>query len=153
MTAVNMKVTNFQLQNNDNTVFDLYQYGKDSFVLLVFFRGAWCSYCKRQLKDLQANVQEFGKLHIKIIAISSDTKLKSSLLKTFLKLDFPVLADRDFQVINQFNLKTIYKDKPTSKPAVFLISPKKKIEYEYIGQDYDDRLAAKQILINCQELL
>jgi len=137
---------NFALQNNDGSNVDVKSYLSSSRLLLVFFRGAWCNHCKKQLKELQSNLSKFDKLNIKIIALSCDNKLNSSLLKDFLKLDFPVLSDSEFKVINSFNLRTEYKGTPVAKPAIILFDQEGSELYRYVGVDYDDRIATTELL-------
>ncbi len=144
MTVVNME--NIVLQNNDDSRFDLFKYQDKNNLLLIFFRGAWCGHCKKQLSGLQKRLSELEKMNYKVVAISGDSKLKSSLLKIFLKLDFPVLADENFSVIDKYNLKTEYKNKPVSKPAVFLYNSEHQEVYSYIGEDYNDRLGADTLI-------
>jgi len=143
---------NFTLQNNDGSPLDLYQYQGNANLLLIFFRGVWCNVCKKQLKELNENFEGIEKeLNTKIVAISSDTKLKSSLLKTFLRLKFPVLADEELTVIKSFGLETTDKSRRVSKPSVFLIGPDHEIIYQYVGQEYDDRLTAEEIIANIKK--
>lgn len=143
---------NFILKNNDSSDFNFYDYQGDSNLLIVFFRGAWCNHCKKQLVEINNVLTELTSLKTKVIAVSSDTAFKSSLLKTFLKLPFPVLSDNSFEVINYFNLKTTYKEHEVAKPAVFLISPSHEIIYQYIGADFDDRIDTRTILNNIKQL-
>jgi peroxiredoxin len=137
-----------ELQDNQGVPFKLSNYQINDFLLLIFFRGAWCNHCKKQLQEIERYKAEFDQQHTKLLAISCDTNFHSSLLKSFLKLSFPVISDKDFAIIDKFNLKTIYKDQTISKPAIFLFSPEQKILFQYIGEEYDDRLSAKTILEN-----
>lgn len=146
-------MNNFILQNNDGSPLDSYQYQGDKNLLLIFFRGAWCNVCKKQLKELNARLPEVDALNTKVLAISSDTKLKSSLLKTFLRLNFPVLADETLTVINAFGLETTDKGRRIAKPSVFLLNPQHETIYQYIGQEYDDRLTAQEIIANITEAI
>lgn len=115
-------------------------------LLLVFFRGAWCNHCKKQLFELNNYVERLGESNVKVAAVSSDTRFKSSLLKTFLKLKFPVFSDEDFNLIGAMDLKTEYQDKQIAKPSVFFYSPERKLLFSYIGSEYDDRLSAAEII-------
>jgi peroxiredoxin len=146
------KIENFKLENFDGSQFDLYDFGKDNDVLLIFFRGAWCDYCKQQLKDFQDHLSEFNKHGVKLAAIASDTKFKLSLLKTFLGLDFTVLADDNFKVIDSLNLRAEYKGQQVSKPAVFLLNKRQEVIFQQIDESYDDRVAAKSILAKISDL-
>ncbi|MBU1131916.1 peroxiredoxin family protein [Patescibacteria group bacterium] len=143
---------NFILENNDGTPFDLYQYQGNENLLMIFFRGAWCNHCKKQLRGINNLSAYFEKLGMRIVAVSSDTKFKSSLLKNFLKLKFPVISDSNFEIIDSFDLRTRYKEAEVAKPAVFIFSPNHEILFHYIGENYDDRLSGRAILLEAERL-
>ncbi len=137
---------NLELRDNQDNAFKMSDYQGKDYLLLLFFRGAWCNHCKRQLQEIEKHHPEFTALHTKLIALSCDNNFNSSLLKSFLKLNFPVISDKNFKIIDQFKLRTNYKNKTVSKPAVFFFSPKQEIIFQYVGEEYDDRLSAKKIL-------
>jgi peroxiredoxin len=147
------RMKNYILQNNNGEDFDFYKYQEDKSLLILFFRGVWCNYCKTQLKEINDNLADLEKLNLKIIAISSDTKFNSSLITKFFRLKFPVLADPNFEVINDFKLKTTYKDKQIAKPAVFLFSPEHEELFQFIGDTYDDRMAAEDLMPQLKKIL
>ncbi len=136
---------NFILKNNNEEDFDLFEYQGDAYLLLVFFRGVWCNLCKKQLKQINELFDKFQNKNIKILAVSSDTKLRSSLLKKFLSLNFSVLSDAGLDLINHFKLKTQTDDRDVSRPAVILISPKHEVLIKKMGQDYEDLLSGQEI--------
>ena len=136
----------YKTKNNDQSDFSFYDYQGDSNLIILFFRGAWCNYCKKQLQEIQKNISELENLNFKIISISSDSKMNSSILKTFLKLSFPVLSDSDFKIINDYNLKVKYKAKEVSKPAIFIYNKKHEEIFNVIGDTYEDRLSAEALL-------
>lgn len=143
---------NFTLHNNDNSSFKLFDFQGGKILVLIFFRGAWCNHCKKHLLEIQSMMKEFDKLNVKFLAVSSDTKFNSSLLKEFLKLSFPVVSDAKFKLIDYFKLKTKYKNKNVAKPSLFIFSPKHEIIYQYIGKRYDDRMGGKALLKILTEL-
>lgn len=120
------------------------QFGKN--LLVIFFRGAWCNHCKKQLFELNNFIERLSDIGVSVVAVSSDSRFKSSLLKTFLKLKFPVFSDESFALIDAFGLKTEYQEKQISKPSVFLFSSEGKLLFNYIGTEYDDRLSASEIV-------
>ncbi|HCC23265.1 TPA: hypothetical protein DF272_03735 [Candidatus Falkowbacteria bacterium] len=148
-----MRFNDFTLTAPDNSNFNLYEYGQNNPVLLIFFRGAWCGYCKKQLIELAKNIDFFNQKNIKIVAISNDSQLKSSLLKTFLKLPFPILSDPDTKLITDLGLTTVYKTHKTSKPAVYLISSEHDVLFSYVGEEYDDRLSIDMLKQKIHESL
>lgn len=137
---------NFELQNNDDSRFNLKEYTGNNRLLVIFFRGAWCNYCKKQLKEIQNSLFEFDKLNIRIIALSCDSKLNSSLLKEFLKLEYPVLSDSAFKIIDYFEFRTKHKGKDVSKPAILLFNPEGKEIFRHVGVDYDDRIGTEKLI-------
>jgi len=134
------------LQNNDGSKFDVAKYQGKNGLLVVFFRGAWCNYCKKQLKEIQNHLSEFEQLATKVLALSCDSKLNSSLLKEFLKIDYPILSDADFKIIDAFSFRTVYKGKEVSKPAVILFNQDSVEVYRYVGKDFDDRIETEKLL-------
>jgi peroxiredoxin len=144
---------NFQLENNDNSLFDFYAFAEEEPALVIFFRGAWCRHCQHELQDFQTHTAELNTLGVKVVAISSDTKLKSSLLKTFLKLDFSVLSDANFNLIDRLNLKTKYKEQIVSKPALYFIAREKEILFEIVSDSYDDRPSAASVVQRIKKLV
>lgn len=143
---------NLELKNIDDSVIDLSDYLNQRRLLLIFFRGAWCNYCKKQLKEIQSKISEFDKLNIKIIALSCDNKLNSSLLKEFLRLDYLVLSDSEYKVIDSFDFRTTYKGKEVSKPAVILFDNSGTELYRCVGRDFDDRIDTNELLNDLSRL-
>jgi len=45
-----------------------------SFTMLVFYRGLHCPICKMYLRDLDRKLNDFAKLGVEAVAISTDTK-------------------------------------------------------------------------------
>ncbi len=137
---------NYILQDNNNNEFNFSDYQENNFLGLIIFRGAWCNLCKKQLKEIQELLSDFTNLNVKLLAISPDSKLKSSLLKTFLKVQFPILSDEKMEVINDFNILENFKGQQLPKPAIFLYNPDGQLILEKIGDNYEDSLSGKNIL-------
>lgn len=140
-----MVAPNFQNMTTSQEMFDLYQYQGSDFLLLIFYRGSWCNACRDQLRQINQNYDEFQKLKTKIVAISSDTLLNTSLLANLLQSKFPLLSDTDFKIFELYNLPK-FEDKKKIIPALFLVNQKHEIIYSYIGKDYKDRPDTKELL-------
>ncbi|THU34906.1 AhpC/TSA family protein [Niastella caeni] len=139
-------------------IFDLNAAISQKPTILIFYRGGWCPYCNKQLSGIQEIEPELKKMGYQIIAISTDSpdNLRSSTEKN--KLEYMLLSDADLNASKQFGLA--YKapaayDKllPTSSggknldkllpvPAVFFISKKGNIRFEYIDVDFKQRISA-----------
>ena len=60
------------------------------YVVLMFYRGHWCTLCRRHLSHYQANLGALDALGIVPIAASVDDAARTRGLKTELGLTFPV---------------------------------------------------------------
>ncbi|MBU1075374.1 peroxiredoxin family protein [Patescibacteria group bacterium] len=142
------KAKNFQLKNTDGKQFDLYEYQDDSLILLVFFRGEWCKDCREQLTELNANYLWFKKKNIKIVAVSSDDQLFTSILREIIKSKFPILSDHSWKIFELYGFKRP-TDEKRIKPALFLFNAKHQILYQYIGKSKKDRPSIKSLKKLC----
>ena len=79
---------------------------ENDFVIVSFYRGAWCAYCNIELRALQERNNEFKQLGAKLIAISPQSPDASMTTKEKNELEFEVLSD---------NKNIIAKDKGLSK--------------------------------------
>jgi len=73
-------------------------------LVIKFFRGRWCPYCSTELeawRDLYERLRESGLL---MIAISPQTPRQSDFMIAQHSLPFPILADADNAVAQQFGL-------------------------------------------------
>lgn len=138
------KVKNFVLKDYKDEVFDLFEFQNKSDLLLLFFRGEWCSQCRKQLSDLNKNFNWFKKNNVKIVALSSDNELFTSILIEILKPKYPILSDSSWQVFNLYGFKKPI-DPKRIKPTILLISKDHNIKYSYIGLNYLDRLTIPQL--------
>lgn len=59
----------------------------ENFTMLVFYRGLHCPMCSKQLKDLQAKLDDFAKRGVNVIALSSDNEERASEAKQLWGLD------------------------------------------------------------------
>lgn len=143
---------NFLLKNNDATDFDLYDYQGNGYLVLIFFRGAWCGHCKKQLVELNEHLEQFNNLNAKLLAISSDSAFKSSLLKTFLRVRFPIISDARLELIEYFNFKTVHNNQIVSKPAILVFSPEHEKVIEFVSDNYDERVDTKSLIERIKRL-
>jgi thiol-disulfide isomerase/thioredoxin len=64
------------LTTPEGASFDLNAFVKDQPVVLVFYRGGWCSYCNVHLKELMDVDPELRSLGYQILAVSPDEPQK-----------------------------------------------------------------------------
>ena len=136
-------------------------------VLLTVYRGSWCPYCVKQLKNYQENLDKFKTENIQIIAISPEKKKNALKMKEKNNLEFEVLSDKNHKMLRELNLVFKLKDETVEKyigygidleesqgntknelpiPATYLIDKKRKIIYSFIDFDYKKRASVEDIL-------
>ena len=139
----------------------------NDFVVINFYRGAWCPYCNLELNALRGINNEINELNGKIIAISPETPDLSLSMKEKHDLEFEVLSDADYAVEKEYGLvfslaqelRPIYEawgfDIPGSNainsydlpmPATYVINKKKEIIFAFIDEDYTKRCEPQDIL-------
>jgi peroxiredoxin len=62
-------------------------------VVVVFYRGEWCLFCRSQLGELQAASEDFAAQGAELVAVSVDSPALSAKLVAGLGLRYPVLSD------------------------------------------------------------
>ena len=68
-------------------------------VLLVFYKGGWCPFCRKELARLASEARPFMAAGVQIVAISSDSQEAAARTKERFDLPFTVLADPDLHVV------------------------------------------------------
>ncbi len=142
--------------------------------VLIFYRGSWCSFCKKQLTELRNFQPEFQKLGYQIIAISPD---QPGLLPAFsdkLDLNYTLLSDSDMAASDAFGLSFRLGDdtfneyrtrygvdiqKASGKshhklpvPAGYIIDSKGVIRFAHADPDYSTRVPAAVLLDEAQRI-
>ena len=135
---------------------------------LIFYRGGWCPYCNKHLKDVQEIEDDLGEAGYQIIAISPDdpAHLKKTLdqheLSYQLMSDSKMEAAKGFGLAFQLDGETLerYKgfgiDLANSSgggnkdalpvPAFYLVNKEGEITFAHTEADYTKRLSNKEIL-------
>ena len=80
-------------------------------LVIVFYRGGWCSYCNLQLRAWQREASELARLGASLVAISPQTPDNSMSTAEVNELAFTVLSDSDLEAANGFGLAyTLHPD-------------------------------------------
>jgi peroxiredoxin len=136
--------------------------------VLIFYRGGWCPFCTRHLKDLVGIESDLEKQGAQLIAISMDTPAKLKATPDHDKLGYRLLSDSDAHAAKAFGIAFTVEDDLVKKykdsyqidleaaagnknhilphPAVFVADPSGKIRFAHVNPDYKVRLNPKQIL-------
>lgn len=85
---------------------------KDKKILLVFYRGNWCPYCRKHLASLQENLNELHKKNVFVMVVTPEKPVKNLETQDKLKTHFSIIHDADNKIMTDY--KVAYKvDKST----------------------------------------
>ncbi|HEX7357400.1 MAG TPA: peroxiredoxin family protein [Ignavibacteriaceae bacterium] len=119
-------VENFQLKDQFNNQFDLYE-NLESDLLLVFYPKDNSPVCTKQLVDYSINQKELGKFGIRIVGINIEPVDSHSSFCENNKIDFPILSDPDKKVSKYFGAINLLSN---NKRKLILIGKDKKVKFE-----------------------
>ncbi|MCZ8373871.1 MAG: redoxin domain-containing protein [Beijerinckiaceae bacterium] len=114
--------------------FSLADEAPETFTLVVFYRGYHCPICRTQLRELEANLPEFEKRGVSVVAVSSDSGERAAKAKTEWNLPHLRLGyGLDLNMARRWGLyvsagrgaTSIGVEEPAlfSEPGLFLIRP------------------------------
>ena len=84
------KIPNIMLRLVDGHAIVLPEQMLGRYLALIFYRGTWCPYCKRQLASYQAKLAELEKLGVSVVAAAVDDLAPSLAMAQELGLTFPL---------------------------------------------------------------
>ena len=123
-------------------------------VVLVFFRGHWCPYCRRYLAKLQANHARLLERGVTLLAISPEPPATSRELARDLGLSFPLLCDTAGETIDRYGARNRLAGTRTILPhaAVFVLDPAGAIHFRSIDRNYKKRTTMHAIFRAVDEI-
>ncbi len=142
-------------------------------VVLTFFRGSWCPYCRGELSEIQDNLEKFDALGATVLAISPEMDEKSVELGNDLELGFYIGHDENNELARELGLtfkldaQTIKKYKNydinvpkangTRKwelpiPATYVIAQDLTVKFVYDDDNYSKRANYKKVLKVIKEI-
>ena len=137
-------------------------------ILLIFYRGSWCPYCKKHLSQLQDSLQLVLDLNTSVIVVTPEEgpSIEKMIGKT--GATFSIIHDKEYQIMNNFgvsfhlNKETVpsfYKfvlnntrkangneEDILPVPATFIIGKDGLIKYVHYEQDYKIRSNISEII-------
>jgi peroxiredoxin len=106
-------------------------------VVLVFYRGDWCSYCNGQLASYARQIDEFEKREAQIVGISVDPPPNNARMVGKLLLPFPLLSDPEGELIRLCGLWNA--EEGVAVPSIAVVDQSAEVRYLYSGSDFADR--------------
>jgi peroxiredoxin len=137
-------------------------------VVVIFYRGNWCPYCNKELKNFQDSLQFITAKGASLVAITPEAA--EGIAKTIEKTGavFPVLYDADMKVSKGYAVSyqvddkiaaryknfgtdllvvNAQKEKPSLPvPAVYIVNKDGFVTYRYFDADFKKRPGVKEIL-------
>ena len=110
----------------------------DRFTMIVFFRGLHCPVCQAQLRELERRLDELHSRGIDVIAVSGETRERTTQLAQEWKLErLPLaygLTEDKMRAWGLFVSHGHFENEPAlfNEPGLFLISPDHTVYYESI---------------------
>jgi len=157
---LNEKMTNFTVPNALGGSINLDELLKDGPVVLTFYRGSWCPYCRGELSSIQTRLDKISKAGGTVLAISPEVPSKTADLAKQKELGFLFGTDHNNELAKQLALafkldaKTIkaYRqygiDLPEANdtkkwelpiPATYVIDTDHTIRFAFVEPDYTKR--------------
>jgi len=138
----------FQLESTSASPVHLRTFLESSAVVLVFYRGHWCPYCRRYLAKLQEHIQRIESPGVRLLAISLEPLATSQSLARDLALSFPLLSDPTGDVIRAYGVRNTFAGAASllPHPAVFIIDSQGEIRFRSIDRNFKKRTTVRTIL-------
>ena len=164
---INDKAPDFSATDQKGEKINLKNQLKKGDVVLVFYRGQWCPYCNKELKQLEDSIGLIKGKGATVLAITPE--LPENIAKTIekTKASYPILYDEGLKIMNAYKVAFQVDDKTVEKykgygidflkvngsnganlpvPAVYIVNKKGKIIYRFFDVDYRKRSSIKDIL-------
>ncbi|HPQ99817.1 MAG: AhpC/TSA family protein [Lewinellaceae bacterium] len=141
---------------------------KDHQVVLMFYRGHWCSICNAQLQKLSDSLDLLEDNEIKVIAVTPESMAGVSIMSRSVNARFSIVSDTTHIILDAYGVtfhatedytERIEKSaiiKPTEDlahhqailpvPATYLIDRGGEIIYAHFDPNYRKRASIRQIL-------
>lgn len=136
-------------------------------VVLFFYRGQWCPYCNKHIKELQDSLQLLTGKNAYVIGVTPETKdnINATIKKT--SAAFSVIQDADDSIMKAYGVAFRMDDDTFAKyktygvdleanngntrhtlpvPATYIISPSGKIKFVQFDSNYQKRASVKSLL-------
>ena len=152
--ALGDKAYNFSLMDNTGQLMKLSDVQEGWYLVLILYRGHWCSACLNQLLDLKNDFPKFTQLHASMAAASTDPVEDSADFMKEWRFPFPLLSDTKLQVIDAYGARHPrgHEEKDIAHPSVIIIDPQKIVRYKYVGKVATDRPSNDEILFALQQI-
>ncbi|MDB5253076.1 MAG: AhpC/TSA family protein [Flaviaesturariibacter sp.] len=165
---LNSRAPEFKGKDQNGADVSLKELRKKGPVVVVFYRGNWCPYCNKELKNLQDSLQLLIDRKAQVVAITPETT--EGIGKTIEKTGatFPILYDADAKIARAYQVAYTLDEKTAKRyqsfdidlqkinnqkgtpvlpvPAVYIINRDGAVTYRYFESDYKKRPTVAELL-------
>ncbi|UKT66033.1 peroxiredoxin-like family protein [Pedobacter mucosus] len=136
-------------------------------VVLFFYRGQWCPYCNKHIKELQDSLQLLTSKDAYVIGITPETN--ENIAKTIKRTNagFSIIQDKDDDIMKAYGVNFMMDDATFSKykgyridleanngntrhtlpvPATYIINRSGKIKFVHFDPNYQKRASINVLL-------
>ncbi len=113
-------------------------------LVIVFYRGDWCQFCRAQLAEIQAHLDDFTKKDAVLAAVSVDGPDTSAHLADGLGLTFPLVSDPGHKMIAAFGVFDGQTE--IAWPSVFIVDSDASIDWRWVADDFKERIATLDVI-------
>lgn len=165
--AVGEKAVFFQENDQHGTTYSLKSNLEEGPVVLLFYRGQWCSHCNRYMSNLQDSLALISKLGASVVAITPEKE--EEIHKTITKTDasFSIIYDKNHLLMDAYDVTYVLEstkrrlymlgginidvasgneDHVLPVPATFIIGTDGKIVARHFDKEYKNRMSVKEML-------
>ena len=169
--AVHTKAPDFIAKDQNGKDISLTSLRRKGPVVVLFYRGNWCPYCNKQLKELQDSLQYITSKGASVVAITPEAieGVEKTVKKT--GASFSIIYDKGVKISKAYNVSyevdsatvNMYKsnwdvdflkiNKQKEKaylpvPAVYIIDKKGVITYRFFESDVTKRPSVQELVMN-----
>ncbi len=158
----------FKAKDNSGKTLDLKNLLKShKAVVLFFYRGQWCPYCNKHIKELQDSLQLLTTKGAYVVGVTPETS--ENINKTIGKThaSFSIIQDKDYKIMKAYKVNYVVDDSMMAKmkkygvdleknngntdhvlpvPATYVIDRSGTIIFVHFDKDYTKRASVSSIL-------
>jgi peroxiredoxin len=165
---VNQIAPDFSAEDQNGNMVNLKSLLKKGSVVLVFYRGEWCPYCNKYLKELEQSLTQLTSKGATVVAVTPERPeyINKSIEKT--NATFPILHDEGLKIMKSYDVAYKLDESSIKKykrlkvdlnvingeankenlpvPAVYVINKQGTIAYRFFDPDYVNRAPISSIM-------
>ncbi len=146
--AIGQRAPDFAVVDQYGAPFTLRDLLGEGPLVLVFYRGHWCPFCRRHMTKLQGNLGRIRERGARLAALAIDQPKLSRRLADDLGLEFTLLCNPDSSVIEDYGIanRLLGVQSGIPHPSVFIIDGDGIVRFREVRHNYRRRTTSHRIL-------